>query len=117
MLLLPASWIGNFWERVDFTEVRRLTGSDAIRLATASELATLFPDCEISAVPPFGSLFQMPVLLAQDLSAMESIAFNVGTSTDVIRICTADFKKLEKPTVASFVAKKRRQLSVATAAA
>jgi hypothetical protein len=37
---------------------------------------------------------------------MESIGFSVETPRDVIRISTADFKKLEKPTVASFTADK-----------
>jgi Ala-tRNA(Pro) deacylase len=117
MLLLPASWLGQFWELVDFAEVRRLTGSRAIRLATASDLAALFPNCEVSALPPFGSLFQMPVLLAQDLTATESIKFSIGMPRDVIRISTADFKKLEEPIVTSFAATKCCRPTAAKAAA
>jgi hypothetical protein len=60
---------------------------------------------------------QMPVLLAQDLTATESIKFSIGMPRDVIRISTADFKKLEEPIVTSFAATKCCRPTAAKAAA
>ena len=61
MLLLPADSV------VDFAEVLRLLGLHQIRLASEVELGTLFPDCELGAMPPFGNLNEMPVLVDESL--------------------------------------------------
>jgi len=50
MLLVPAD------STIDFTEVRRLLGLSEIRLAAEAELAKLFPDSELGAMPPLGNL-------------------------------------------------------------
>jgi Ala-tRNA(Pro) deacylase len=96
MLVLPADSI------VDFGEVRRLLGLTAIGLTPESELAALFPDCELGAMPPFGNLFDMPVLMDEKLAATEFMAFTAGTHRDVIHMSVADFHKLVNPLVASF---------------
>jgi len=59
MLVLPADYTA------DLKEVSWLLGLKELRLANEPELATMFPDCEVGAMPPFGSLFQMPVLMDQ----------------------------------------------------
>jgi Ala-tRNA(Pro) deacylase len=99
MLLMPADYI------VDFDEVQRLLGLTEIRLATEPELKALFPDCEVGAMPPFGNLFNMPVLVDENTASAEFMAFNAGTHRDVIRISGADFHNLVNPLVASFALK------------
>ena len=99
MLLLPADYV------VDFAEVRRLLGLLEIRLATEPELAVIFPDCEVGAMPPFGNLFEMPVLVDEGIAMSEFIAFNAGTHRDVIHMSGADFHALVNPLVASFARK------------
>jgi len=96
MLVLPADSI------VDFGEVRRLLGLGEIRLAAEAELLGLFPDCEVGSMPPFGNLFQMPVLVDETIAISEFIAFNAGTHQDVIRMSFADFARLVNPLVAAF---------------
>src|SRR5271166_4632454 len=61
MLALPADYM------VDFGEVRRLLGLTEIRLATEAEMAALFPDGEVGAMPPFGNWFNMPVLMDESI--------------------------------------------------
>lgn len=99
MLVLPADCI------VDFAEVRRLLGLGEIRLAAEAELLGLFPECEVGAMPPFGNLFQMPVLVDEAIAISEFIAFNAGTHQDVIRMSFADFGRLVNPLVAAFAVK------------
>jgi Ala-tRNA(Pro) deacylase len=86
-------------ELVDLPEVARLLGSTYMRLADEGELAEIFPDCELGAMPPFGQPYEMPVLLDAGLAAREFIAFAIGTHSDVVRISTADYRKLVRPLV------------------
>jgi Ala-tRNA(Pro) deacylase len=97
MLLLSADSL------VDFDEVARLLALRRIRLATEEELAVLFPDCEPGAMPPFGNLFGMPVLMEEGLATADFIAFNAGTHRDVIQMSGDDFHRLVNPLVAGFI--------------
>jgi len=96
MLVLPADTM------VDFTEVRRLMGLGHARLATETELREMFPECETGAMPPFGDMFEMPVLVDESIETDGYIAFNAGTHRDVIHMKFADFRKLVNPLIARF---------------
>ena len=96
MLLLPAD------SAVNFGEVLRLMGLSEIRLATEAELAALFPDSELGAMPALGNLTQMPVLVDTALAESECIFFNAGTHRDVISLIFEDFRRLINPLVARF---------------
>lgn len=102
MLVLPADCV------VDFAEVRRLLGLPDIRLAAEAELLGLFPDCEVGAMPPFGNIFSLPVLVDERIAISEFIAFNAGTHKDVIRMSFSDFAGLVNPLVAGFAASSSR---------
>jgi Ala-tRNA(Pro) deacylase len=95
MAVLPASRL------VDFPEVRVVLESPGARLATEEEIAGIFPDCELGAMPPFGNLYNMKVLVDAALMADEHIAFNAGTHRDVIHMRLDDFCRLVKPEVVS----------------
>jgi Ala-tRNA(Pro) deacylase len=93
MVVLPANKV------VDFQELRAMLGFSHARLATETELADLFPDCDLGAMPPFGNLYDMPVHLDSSLLADETIAFNAGTHRDVVHIRLGDFRRLVNPEV------------------
>ncbi len=76
-----------------------------VRLATEQEFGSFFPDCELGAMPPFGSLYHLPVYVDDALAADEEIVFNAGTHRDAIRMRYADFARLAKPTICSFTQK------------
>jgi Ala-tRNA(Pro) deacylase len=99
MLVLPADYIA------DLDEVRRLLGLTETRLATESELIEVFPDCEAGAMPPFGSMFNVPVLMDETIATAQFMVFNAGTHQDVLRMSVADFHKLVNPLVAAFAVK------------
>jgi Ala-tRNA(Pro) deacylase len=94
MIVLPANRL------LDFREVRLALGLSQVRLATEDELSKLFPDCELGAMPPVGSLYGLPVYLDSGLAAEDTIAFNGGTHKDVVQMKTADFSKLFHPLMA-----------------
>jgi Ala-tRNA(Pro) deacylase len=95
MIVIPANRL------VDFQEVRQTLHLSQARLATEDELAKLFPDCELGAMPPIGALYGMPIYLDNSLLDEEMIAFNAGTHRDVVHMRTSDFRELTKPTTVS----------------
>jgi len=86
---------------VDLVKLGKLIGSSYVRLASEKELADLFPDCEIGAMPPFGDSWRMPVIVDAE-AAQDFIAFTIGTHWDAVRMSFDDFQKLTRPSVASF---------------
>jgi len=77
----------------------------SLRLATEQEFSSLFPDCELGAMPPFGSLYNLPVYVDESLAADDAIVFNAGTHREAIRMRYDDFVRLAKPRVCSFAKK------------
>ena len=63
-------------------------------------MAKLFPDAEVGAEPPFGSLYDLPTLVDEHLAAQEEVLFQAGTHQDAIRMKYADYASLVQPTVA-----------------
>ncbi len=56
----------------------------SLRLATEQEFSSLFPDCEPGAMPPFGSLYNLPAYVDESLAADEAIVFNAGTHRETL---------------------------------
>ena len=96
MLVLPAS------HRVDLTDLAVALKARDVRLAEESEFQTLFPDCEIGAMPPFGTFYDMPVYVDEALTSEKTIVFQAGTHTDTISLPYADFERLVEPQIEKF---------------
>lgn len=96
MAVLPADYV------VDMQELRASLGLARVRLATEKELAELFEDCDLGAMPPFGDLYGLPTYLESSLADEERIAFNAGTHKDVIYLRMEDYRRLAKPVVVHF---------------
>ena len=79
--------------RVDNARLRGILGVRALRFATPAELLEL-TGCVPGAVPPFGNLFGLPVLVDQLLLQREDIAFNAGSTSVSIVMRAADFARL-----------------------
>ena len=74
-------------------------------LATEDEFISLFPDCELGAMPPLGELYGLTVYADESLAADKEIIFNAGTHRDAIRMNYEDFVRLAKPIVCSIANK------------
>jgi Ala-tRNA(Pro) deacylase len=98
LAVLPAA------PHADLQKLSELLGKP-VRLASEQEFSSLFPDCELGAMPPFGSLYDLPVYVDKSLAADEEIVFNAGTHHDAIRMRYADFARLVNPVVSSFASK------------
>ncbi|MBI1352925.1 MAG: deacylase [Acidobacteria bacterium] len=96
MAVLPAD------ERVDLAELQAALGVNRLRLATEEEVAKLFPDCEMGAMPPLGPLFGLAVYVDNRLAEQPMIEFNGGTHRDEIRMPYGEFARIVSPLVRHF---------------
>ncbi len=63
-------------------------------LATEDELTDLFPDCELGAVPPFGSAYNIPTVIDDSLLSVADIYFEGGDHEDLVHMKGAAFLSL-----------------------
>jgi len=89
--------------RADNAALRALVGTRKLRFATREELHRL-TGCEPGAVPPFGNLFGLPVLLDEALCANERVVFSAGSHGRSITMRCADLVRLSGATVCRFTA-------------
>jgi Ala-tRNA(Pro) deacylase len=88
--------------KVDTEQFQKQLGVKELRMAHESEFASLFPGCELGAMPPFGNLYGIDVFVDRSLTHDEEIVFNAGTHIEAIRMNYKDFERLVKPTIAEF---------------
>src|ERR671918_2053880 len=81
-------------DAVDLQKVANALGANEVRLAAEDEFAPRFPDCEVGAMPPFGTLYNLPMYVDPALAANETIVVQAGTHTDTISVHYADFARL-----------------------
>lgn len=93
MIVLPATL------KIDLNSLKDSTKAKKVELASENEFNSRFPGCELGAMPPFGNLFGMEVLMAKSLDKNEQLVFNAGSHTELIKLAFKDFKELVKPTV------------------
>jgi Ala-tRNA(Pro) deacylase len=87
---------------VDLDRLREACGAKSARLANEAEFRSLYSDCEVGAMPPFGPLYQQPVVVDRSLTSDPEILFNGGSHREAIRMRYRDFEALVRPTVADF---------------
>lgn len=87
------------YRRVDMKLVEAAVGDKHIRLATEEELAEAFPDFELGALPPLGSLLGVQVYADPEVMAHETVVFAAGTQTESVKVRTGDVFQDEAVTV------------------
>ncbi len=91
---------------VDLLKLRVRVGTNNIRLADEHEFRALFPDSEVGAEPPFGSLYDLPCFIDQTLAEDKTITFNAGSHSACIRMSTKDFLRLSDAEIGDFAVRK-----------
>ena len=92
MAVLPAD------HQIDLEKVGKVIGKTA-SLDSEKEFKSLFPDCAIGAMPPFGNLYGLPTYVDKSLAAQDYIVFEAGTHSDAIKLSYRDYEKIVKPQV------------------
>ena len=80
---------------------RQALNARNVALATEEECSKIFPDCEVGALPPFGSLYGLQTVIDASLTEDDEIVFEGNTHHEAIRMKFQDFRRLEQPQVAT----------------
>lgn len=92
-------------DHVSMNRLKDFSGAKVVELATEEEFADAFPGCEVGAMPPFGNLWEMNVLVDQHLREDEQIVFNAGSHTELVKLSYTDFERLVKPAIGNLSAR------------
>ena len=92
MMVLPAD------HQIDLEKAEKAIGKP-ISLDKEEEFKSLFPDCAIGAMPPFGNLYGLSTYMDKHLAEQEYIVFEAGTHTDAIKMSYRDYETIVKPKV------------------
>jgi Ala-tRNA(Pro) deacylase len=87
---------------VDLEALRKLVGSASLRLAREAEIAALYPEFEVGAMPPFGMMHGHRVFVERCFVGEPELVFNAGTHTDSLCMHYHDFADIVHPTVGAF---------------
>src|SRR5438045_9157452 len=90
MAVLPAD------HRIDLGKLETVTGKPA-SLGTEEEFKSLFPDCAVGAMPPFGNLYGLPTYVDKSLAGKDYIVFEAGTYTDAVKLNYRDYEQIVQP--------------------
>jgi len=96
MAVVPAT------RRIELVLLKNALAVKKIRLATETEFEGVFPECEVGAMPPFGNLYRIPVIVDESLKKDREIVFNAGSHTETVKMAFDEFVDLVKPMFASF---------------
>ena len=87
---------------LDLERLRLMTGAGTLRLAHENEIAVLYPEFEVGAMPPFGTMYGHPVFVEQCFVGEPRMVFSAGTHTDSVCMDYSDFAEMVKPVVGTF---------------
>jgi Ala-tRNA(Pro) deacylase len=93
MIVLPAD------HQIDLEKAEKTIGK-AVSLGKEQEFKSLFSDCAIGAMPPFGNLYNLSTYVDKHLAEQDYIVFEAGTHTDAIKMSYRNYEKIVKPKVA-----------------
>ena len=90
-------------KRVDTRAFKRAFGVKNLRMVKPDELREL-TGLPVGAVPPFGSVLELPTYVDRGLLANEHISFNAGSRSASIVMACRDYIAVEQPTLGDFAA-------------
>ncbi|WP_226648828.1 aminoacyl-tRNA deacylase [Microbulbifer variabilis] len=88
MVVIPAS------SSLDLRAVHMETGRNSLEMVAENELGSIFPDCELGALPPVGQAYGITTLLDSGLSRCETIFFEAGDHEELVEMNGPQFNKL-----------------------
>ena len=88
LAIIPASG------RVDTDALRDLVGARSIMLAGEDEIAMMFPDCELGAIPAVGPAYGLDTVVDASLLVQPDVYFEGGDHEHLVHVTGADFRRL-----------------------
>ena len=67
-----------------------------LEFASEYELADVFDDCSLGAIPPIGDMYNVEVVVDDDLLTQDEMYFEAGDHEDLIHVSADTFQKIMK---------------------
>lgn len=103
MAVVPGS------RHLDLKALQSELGASEVKLLAETEFKNVFPDCEVGAMPPFGTLYGLSVYVDSKLEDDPEIAFNAGSHRELLRMQYADYERLEHPRILSIATRSKHE--------
>lgn len=87
---------------VDFAKLKKVLACRKVVLATEEEIASIFPDYEVGAIPPFASLLDVPLYIDETLAGNDKVSVNACSHTEAVILAYSDFERLSGGVTAAF---------------
>ena len=81
--------------RIELDTLAEFIGA-RLGLATEEEIAELFDDCDVGAVPPVGAAYGLSVALDESLGEVSDVYFEGGDHRTLVHVKSDAFKELMK---------------------
>jgi len=94
LAVLPASY------NLELELARSEIGCQHLALAHEEELTDLFPDCELGAIPPFGSLYGLQTWVDSRLAEDDHIVFEGQSHDEALSMSYSGYEAAEDPRIA-----------------
>lgn len=88
--------------KIDLGALKGQLGAKSVDLAPENEIGEIFEDCELGAEPPFGNLYDLPVIMDKALVNDDHIIFQAGSHSQAIKMSMDDYRSLVEPKVLDF---------------
>src|SRR5205823_1979694 len=81
-------------ERLDPLLLSSVLGARHLELCSEAMMAEVFPDCEVGAEPPFGGLYDVPVVMDLTLAQFDPLIVRAGSHEQAVRISRDDYLRV-----------------------
>jgi Ala-tRNA(Pro) deacylase len=89
MVVIP----GDHWLKLD--ALQKETNRD-FQLAEEAEIASLFTDCQVGAIPPLGPAYHIETFLDEALTSLANVYFEAGDHEQLVHVSGEEFHALLK---------------------
>jgi Ala-tRNA(Pro) deacylase len=90
-------------KKFDSAKVKAFLGASDIRFATPEEVGEITGGVQLGGVPPFGTLWNLPVIADESLFQNQEIIFNAGDRSVSIAIPSSAYRDIVTPRVAAII--------------
>jgi len=80
--------------RVDIDALGELLGSKEVVLAGEDEIAMMFPDCELGAIPVVGAAYGVDMVVDASLLVQPEVYFESGDHEHLVHLSGPNFRKM-----------------------
>jgi Ala-tRNA(Pro) deacylase len=87
--------------RIEFKTLKTLKGIKDLRMANPKEVIS-YTGCPIGSVPPFGQLFNLPIIVDSAIEKMDEVVFSPGTDIQSARMKAKDLLEILQGEILNF---------------